>query len=503
MHLAAAAEIFPPQLSWTWTDTQGLLLFLCVLLLVKYVGSLPSRTLPPGPLPLPVIGNMLSISVKDPFDSLCQLIDRYGSVSRIDVGPVRCVVLSGIKNFKEAFLEKAETFAERPSYPLNQRLCKGLGLISSNGHIWKQQRRFALSTLKYFGVGKKTLENSILQESHFLSDAFHAKQGFLFDPHYLVNNAVANMICTLVFGHRFEYGDIHFHQMLKCSEEIFKVPATFWGRLYNQYPAIMDFLPGGHQLAFSSLDKIKKFIGEEVKRHKDDRNPSDPRDYIDCYLHEIEKKDEGAGFTEENLLYCVVDLFGAGTETTSNSLRWAILYMAKYPEIQEKVQTEIDQMIGQNRQPSMDDRARMHFTNAVIHEVQRFGNIVPIAPPRMSNRDTTISGYKVPKGMMVVPVLKYILRDKDEYATPDKFNPEHFLDENGNFLKKENFIPFSIGKRMCPGEQLARMELFLFFTSMLQRFTFRVPEGEDPSLESLIGITCGPKPFKIYAVSRI
>ncbi|KAI1892067.1 hypothetical protein AGOR_G00150160 [Albula goreensis] len=490
-------------LPWHWVDTQGILVFLSILLLTKYIYQLPAKDLPPGPFPLPLIGNMLNVGFKDPINSMNQHVETYGDVSRVNMGAVSCVLLSGYECFKEAFVQKADAFTDRPPYPLNDKLCKGLGLISSNGHMWKQQRRFALSTLKYFGVGKKTLENSILEESGLLCNALQSERGMPIDPQCLLTNAVANIVCTLVFGHRFEYDNKHFHQMLKCSTDIFQLPVTNWGRMYNEFPRLMNFLPGKHQRAFSSNEELKRFIRDEVKRHQEDRNPSNPRDYIDCYLEEIEKnKDEAAGFNEENLIYCIVDLFGAGTETTSNTLRWAMLYMAKYPEVQEKVQAEIDRVIGQSRQPTMADRANMPYTDAVTHEIQRFGNIVPFTPPRISNRDTTLSGFRVAKGMMVFPMLRPILRDKGEYSNPDQFHPEHFLDKNGKFLKREAFIPFSIGKRKCPGEPLARMELFLFFTSLLQRFSFLPPTGKELTFKYEIGITCGPKPFEICAVTR-
>uniref|UniRef100_A0A8C2I044 Protein-glutamine gamma-glutamyltransferase K-like n=2 Tax=Cyprinus carpio TaxID=7962 RepID=A0A8C2I044_CYPCA len=486
-----------------WMDVQGLLIFLCVLLLVKHLRDVLTNNMPPGPFPLPLVGNFLNIGFSDPLGTFQRIAERYGDVSTLYLGNKPCILLTGYESFKEAFVEQADIFTDRPYFPMVDKLTKGKGLIMSSGHMWRQQRRFAVATLKYFGVGKKTLENFILQECRFLCDSIQTERGLPFDPQHFVTDAVANIICGLVFGHRFEYDDHNFHLMQKYLDEFLQLPISNWGRLYNQFPTLMSMLPGKHHTAFASISKLKPFLREEIRKHKEERDPSNPKDYIDCYLEEIEKcKDSEAEFTEDNLMYCVVDLFGAGTETTSNTLRWALLFMIKYPEVQEKVQSEIDQVIGQARQPLMDDRTNLPYTYAVIHEIQRFANIVTFTPPRMANKDTTVGGRLIPKGVIVMPLLKSILQDKNEYSTPYEFNPAHFLDENGKFLKKDHFIPFSIGKRMCPGEQLARMELFLFFTSLMQRFTFLPLEGQTLSLKGTISVSSGPEPFQIRAVPR-
>ncbi|KAF1385789.1 hypothetical protein PFLUV_G00111420 [Perca fluviatilis] len=187
-----------------------------------------------------------------------------------------------------------------------------------------------------------------------------------------------------------------------------------------------------------------------------------------------------------------MDLFVSGSETISTTLRWAFLYMAKYPEIQAKVQAEIDRVIGQSRQPSMEDRANLPYTDAVLHEIQRFGNIVPLSLPRVTNRDIQLGGYTIPK----------VLFDKNEWETPDTFNPGHFLNEEGKFVKRAAFIPFSTGKRACLGESLAKMHLFLFFTSFMQHFTFSMPAGVKPVMDFRFGITLAPREYEICATSR-
>ncbi|KAL2089547.1 hypothetical protein ACEWY4_014235 [Coilia grayii] len=160
------------------------------------------------------------------------------------------------------------------------------------------------------------------------------------------------------------------------------------------------------------------------------------------------------------------------------------------------VQAEIDRVIGQSRQPSMADR------DAVIHEIQRIVNIVPLGLPRFSTKDIQLGGYHIPKGMQVIVNLTSVLFDKNEWETPHTFNPGHFLDKEGKFVKNPAFIPFSAGKRVCLGESLAKMELFLFFTSFLQRFSFSVPPGVKPMMDFRFGITLAPLPHEICATPR-
>ncbi|XP_066568934.1 cytochrome P450 2J2 isoform X1 [Amia ocellicauda] len=486
-------------------DIQGLLLFICAFLLITdFLKNRSPKNFPPGPRGLPFIGQVLSIDTKKPHIYLTKLADVYGSVFSLRLGRNKAVLITGYKMVKEVLVNQGENFVDRPPTPMMDRIFSGNGLIFSNGPHWKKQRRFTLSTLRNFGLGKKSLESVIVEESRFLQEALENEQGRPFDPHFILNNAVSNIICSLVFGHRFEYSDNDFQSMLKLLSETITLEGTAWAQLYEAFPAVMKLVPGPHNKIFSNFKKLDAFVRKELEKHKEDWDPSAPRDYIDSYLAEIEKNKEdiASGFHERNLVFCTLDLFLAGTETTSTTLRWALLYMMKYPEIQEKVQAEIDRVIGQARPPSMADRANMPYTDAVIHEVQRMGNIVPLNAPRMAIKDTTVGGYIIPKGTAVMAILNSVLFDKSEWQTPDSFIPEHFLDSQGNFVRREAFLPFSAGKRVCLGEQLARMELFLFFTGFFQKFSFSSAPGVEPSLEAQIGGTRSPYPYKIYVTPR-
>uniref|UniRef100_A0A8D0H9Z3 Cytochrome P450 family 2 subfamily J member 2 n=1 Tax=Sphenodon punctatus TaxID=8508 RepID=A0A8D0H9Z3_SPHPU len=437
---------------------------------------------------------------------LPQLRRKYGNIFSMRSGNMSTVVVNGFPLVKEALVHQGENFIDRPKFPLFYESFGTFGLISSNGYSWKQQRRFALSTLRNFGLGKKSLEERIQEEARCLTDAIEEEKGQPFNPQFQINNAVSNIICSVTFGDRFEYHDAHFQELLHLIDETLCVQGTIWNQLYNSFPTLMKCVPGPHHKILRNWAKLKCFVKEVIDKHKEDWNPSESRDFIDAYLKEM-AKDSPTGFFspecfhEENLLFSALDLFFAGTETTSTTIRWALLHMAMHPDIQERVQAEIDTVIGQSRQPAMDDRDSMPYTNAVIHEVQRFSSIVPLNVPRMTTKDTTLAGFCLPKGTILLTNLTSVLFDPDEWKTPNVFNPENFL-ESGQFKKTDAFLPFSAGQRVCLGEQMARTELFLFFTALIQKFTFRAPKGVKLSFDFRMAITLSPQPYQICALPR-
>ncbi|XP_062409317.1 cytochrome P450 2F3-like [Sardina pilchardus] len=481
-------------------------LVLLLLLLFWRRRGTQGRALPPGPTGLPLLGNLTQVDRRAPYRTFMKWSKQYGPVISVHFGPQHLVILSGYQTVKEALVDQADDFAGRAQIPLAMKLLKGYGLIFSNGERWLQLRRFTLSTLKDFGMGRKKMEQWIQEESTHLLESLRQTKMAPFDPMFVLSRAVSNVICALVFGQRFSYDDVNFLRLLQIISSVARFGSSPWGPLYNIFPTLMDLLPGPHQTVFKLMDELKAFIKDKIQQHKETLDPDNPRDFIDCFLIRLEQEKDipTTEFHYDNLAATVLNLFLAGTETTSTTIRFALMILIKQPDIQERVHKEIDSVLGQYGVPRMEDRKSLAFTDAVIHEVQRYMDLVPLNIPHMATKDISFKGYTIPKGTTILPMLHSALRDEDQWEKPWTFNPDHFLENDGSFKKNPAFLPFSAGKRVCAGESLARMELLIFLVSILQQFHLSTSGGPSsinisPELSSFANL---PHQYQLIVTPR-
>ncbi|KAM5165072.1 cytochrome P450 2C5-like [Mantella aurantiaca] len=462
-----------------------------------------SKNLPPGPRPIPLIGSIHLIDLKRPHESFIELSKQYGPVYTIQLGISKMVILCGYDAVKEALVNQGDDFVDRPKMPLFNKINKGHGIVISNGENWKAMRRFAISTLRDYGMGKKGIEDKITEEAECLVQTFRTYEGKPFDNRIILNAAVANIIVSMLLNRRFEYDDPTLLKLMNHFNENVRLLGTTMARLYDMFPKLIDPLPGTHKTIIANFKQVYDFMRHTFTKQRKDLDVNHQTNIVDAFLikQQEDKPESKLYYHDENLTALVVQLFGAGMETTATTLRWSLLIMIKYPEIQRKVQKEIEKIIS-TAQPKAEHRKQMPYTDAVVCEVQRFGDIVPGNIPHATTRDITFRGYLIPKGTTIIPLLSSILKDKAYFAKPDEFYPEHFLDADGNFKKNDAFIPFSAGKRSCAGESLAKMELFIFFTTLLQNFTFQAPPGTVVDLTPTLGSTNAPLPHKICAIPR-
>uniref|UniRef100_A0A8C9EGT9 unspecific monooxygenase n=1 Tax=Pavo cristatus TaxID=9049 RepID=A0A8C9EGT9_PAVCR len=331
--------------------------------------------------------------------SFLQLSKKYGSIFTIHLGPKKVVVLYGYDIVKEALIDNGEAFSGRGILPLIEKLFKGIGIVTSNGEAWRQIRRFALTTLRDFGMGKKGIEERIQEEARFLVERIRNTHEKPFNPTVFLMHAVSNIICSIVFGDRFDYEDKKLLDLIEMLEENEKYQNRIQTQvcLYNFFPTILDYLPGPHKTLINSIGQVDDFITEIVRAHQESFDPSCPRDFIDAFINKMQQEKGNSYFTVESLTRTTLDLFLAGTGTTSTTLRYGLLILQKYPEIEEKIHKEIDRVVGRDRSPCMADRSQLPYTDAVVHEIQRFIDFVPVNLPRAVTKDTKLRDYFIPK----------------------------------------------------------------------------------------------------------
>uniref|UniRef100_A0A3P8T440 Cytochrome P450 2K1-like n=1 Tax=Amphiprion percula TaxID=161767 RepID=A0A3P8T440_AMPPE len=472
------------DVSLQFFNSVSLLGALAVLLLIYFIsssslGSQEHGKEPPGPTPLPLLGNLLQLDMKRVFITLLELSKKYGSVFTVYFGPKKVVVLAGYKTVKEALVHYHDVFGGRDPLLLVDEAHQGHGVIWSNGDSWKEMRRFALSNLRQFGMGKKTIEDKIIEESHHLIEAVKKFKGAAFDTTKPITYAVSNIISSIVFGSRFEYDDPVLTSLVDQIKRRFQLLNSPSVQVYNMFPRFFKWIANRREF-HNLITDHKKLIFACVSRLKENLNPQMCRGFVDAFLVRQQNVEESgitnSHFHTANLMITVINLFAGGTETTSSTMKWGLLYMAKYPKIQDQVREELRRVIG-SHQVQFSDRKNLPFTNAVIHETQRLASIAPISIPHKTTRDITFQGHFIKKGSTVYPLLTSVLHDPTEWERPHSFYPAHFLDKDNNFVKPDAFLPFSAGRRNCLGESLATMQLFIFLATLLQHFRFTPAPG--------------------------
>ncbi|XP_045898475.1 cytochrome P450 2K1-like [Micropterus dolomieu] len=238
---------------------------------------------PPGPKPLPMLGNLLQLDLKRPYNTLLELSKKYGSVFTIYMGPKKVVVLAGYKTVKEALVNHAEEFGDRDPMQVMQDTSKGNGVLWSNGDSWKEMRRFALTNLRDFGMGKKACEDKIIEECDYLIEVFKKFKGEAFDTTQPMNYAVSNIICSIVYGSRFEYDDPEFTSLVDRTNRNIQLAGSPSIQVYNMFPWICNWVSNRKEVHKLAVANIKQNL-LLFSRLKETLNPQMCRGFVDAFL---------------------------------------------------------------------------------------------------------------------------------------------------------------------------------------------------------------------------
>ncbi|XP_072017650.1 cytochrome P450 2C11-like [Amphiura filiformis] len=428
-----------------------LLILIIIVILQYYRHRWPVANFPPGPTGLPIIGTALFTGSEFHFNRTAKkFMQSYDNVCSLMLD-VPAVLVNGYEAINEVTQSnKGYDFASRkdPMYSVQLYNPKKLGLFTADfSERWQKQRRFALSTLRGFGFGKTSFEEKITREVETLLSHVKELAKVPQDLSTPVILSVASVMCDTILGCHYDHNDKDFQHIVHVMEDWFQSFGKPSIALLDFVPISRPFLQRSAQEMRDVYTEFSKFTMSKVAEHqKTFVANQEPRDFIDCYLAKMVEDPDT--FTLEELKYVLSDLFSAAADTTSNTLRFAILYMMVNPDVQEKVHQELMQIVGPSRLPKLEDRDMVPYTVATIHEIQRLSCIAP-GFPRCATVDTTLAGYSIPKGTNVICNIWGLHYDPDLWPDPYKLDPTRHLNDKGEVIKSPYLLPFGAGKCVC------------------------------------------------------
>uniref|UniRef100_A0A8C7K0Q4 Steroid 21-hydroxylase n=1 Tax=Oncorhynchus kisutch TaxID=8019 RepID=A0A8C7K0Q4_ONCKI len=440
----------------------------------------------PGPLSLPLLGNMLELAHDHLPSHLTSLARRYGNIYRLKCGNTTMVVLNSGDVIREALVKKWSDFAGRPHSYTGDVVSGGGRSISLGDYSeeWRAHRRLAHNALQR--CSQQSLHGVIQKQALHLRQVLLDYNGRAADLSEDFTVAASNIITTLAFGKEYEKSSAELQRLHGCLNEI----VSLWG---SPWISALDCFP------LLRVGQVYTLIHTTLSDRETACTDKEDIAITSALLNGLGKPQDttqGVVLTDTHVHMATVDLLIGGTETTAAWLSWTVAFLLHRPEVQYRVYDELCSVLD-GRYPQYSDRHRLPVLCAVISEVLRLRPVAPLAVPHRAIRDSSIAGYFIPKNTVIIPNLFGAHHDPAVWTDPYSFKPERFLEGGGASTRA--LLPFGGGARLCLGEAVAKMELFLFTAYLLRDFQF-VPAESQTSLPDLIGVASVVLKAKAYSV---
>ncbi|XP_035879747.1 steroid 21-hydroxylase isoform X2 [Phyllostomus discolor] len=410
---------------------------------------------------------------------LLGLAQKLGPVYRLRLGLQDVVVLNSKRTIEEAMVKKWVDFAGRPQIPSYKLVSQHSQDLSLGDYslLWKAHKRLTRSAL-LLGM-RSSMEPLVEQLTQEFCERMRAQAGVPVAIQKEFSFLTCSIICCLTFG---DQEDTLVHVFHDCVQDLMKTWDHWSIQILDIFPFLRFFPNPGLWRLKQAVENRDHIVEEQLRRHKGVGKPrvqEAPGQLLEGHVH-----------------MSVVDLFIGGTETTSTTLSWAVAFLLHHPEVQQRLQEELDRELGPgagSSQVPYKDRTRLPLLNATIAEVLRLRPVVPLALPHRTTRPSSIFGYDIPEGTVVIPNLQGAHLDETVWERPHEFWPDRFLAPGAS----PGALAFGCGARVCLGEPLARLELFVVLARLLQAFTLLPPAGTLPSLQpEPHGVNLTVQPFQ-------
>ncbi|KAE9593655.1 hypothetical protein Lal_00036610 [Lupinus albus] len=491
------------------------LILLLVTLLVKYVstGTKNSSTKiqpPPSPPSLPIIGHLHLLGSVIP-KSFQTLATKYGPLIKLRLGASTCIVVSNFQVAKEVMKDHDLNFCDRPNFgSCEYFLYKGSYFTTAPyGPYWRFMKKLCMTQL---------LSSSLLscfmhireEEKHKLLKSLMvcSSEGKASNLSLELTSLTNNILCRMAMSTTcFDEKDNDAKEIHGLVKEFLEVGAKLsMGEVFGPLGKL-DLFGYGKKLVkiVGKFDQILEGILEEHEKEIE-VSQRETKDMMDIMLQVYRDPNAEVKLTRNDMKAFFLDIFLAGTETSSVASQWAMAEIMNHPQVLKKLREEIDSVVGTCRLVNESDIPKLHYLKAIVKEVLRLHPTAPIAL-RQSLKDCNINGYNI-KGQTRTLINVYaIMRDPKAWNNPQEFIPERFLEGSDYMVKMSSndfrYIPFGFGRRGCPGESLSLRVIQGIIASLVQCFDWKVEGGDKVNMEEGSSFSVGlAMPLVCYPTTR-
>ncbi|KAI0791751.1 cytochrome P450 [Abortiporus biennis] len=463
--------------------------------------------LPPGPTPLPLIGNLLDFPQERPWLTYDAMSQKYGEIFYLNVLGTPIVVLNSLKTVQDLMEKRSATYSDRINMPMLVDLmgCGFVIPIMKYGEFWRRHRK-VLHT--YFSpAASETFLPRQLHDSKVLIKLIKDEpEKTVEHMRFTLNSTTMNVSYGLdmkssqdpilkdldTFLEGFRRGAIYGSFLVDTIPLLKYIPTWFPGAAFQRYAAKLNAL--AHQVRDDTFNNVRKAMEDGSAKQ--------------CIASDLinnlpPPSDDTREYEEEVAKNVSIVALGAGGDTTGSYLHSFILAMLTFPTVQKKAQEELERVVGRNRLPDFNDKPSLPFVDALVKEVMRWQPVTPLAAPHATTASDEYMGYYIPNGALIIGNAWSILHDPVEYPNPEEFKPERFLTKDGKInpeIRDPEVAAFGWGRRICPGKTMALNNMFSILAHILHVFDILPPlDGDGKPIVEECKMTTGlfshPEPF--------
>ncbi|XP_075504614.1 cytochrome P450 71AU50-like [Primulina tabacum] len=462
-------------MSWIWIITISIIP--CLYLLQELLTLQRKKNLPPGPKALPILGHFHLLGRK-PHENLRHLAQQYGPIMYMKFGSVPIIVVSS-PAATELFLKTYDhVFCDRPRLQAADYLSYGQKNIvfGKYGPYWRNMRKLCMLEL-LTNLKIKQFQPTRKSEIDLFVESLKLAGDTAVDMSARITNLSTNIICSLVFGKKYEDRDLNEEGFRAVVKMTMKEAGAFNIGDYFPYLRFLDLQGSARRLKVLSMifdEFFEKIIDEHVEKKKDLKQA---RDFVDTMIEIIESGKAGFEFDRRHVKAVLLDMLLAGMDTSAATIEWTLSEVIRHPHVMKKLQKELKEVVGMDQIVEESHLDQLKYLYSVVKETFRLHPVGPFLIHE-SMENCVVQGFDIPKQSRILVNVWAIGRDPNVWTDPEKFMPERFHGDNIDFQGHDfMLIPFGSGRRGCPGLQLGLTVVQLIVAQLVHCFDWHLPNS--------------------------